>query len=110
MHKKYIEPFLNENYKKISHSIPDIFNRFYYCTGYVGDLSFNGGLPVPKTVHFTNQTEFVHPHWSVLEKNDTIVPFFQGYVSHFREEYKRPFKNCSIQEIFFDIIFENTLK
>jgi len=108
MHKKYIEPFLSENYEKILlSSIPDVYNRFYYCTGYIGEHGFNGGVPEPKTVHFTNQTEFVVPHWSVREKNYTIVPFFQGYVSHFREKYKRPFKNCSIQEILFDFNYFN---
>ncbi len=111
MHKNYIEPFLETNHNEIKQSVPEIFNRFYYFTAFT-DLA-NGSMPKPKTIHYTSQTDLVDIHVPfTINFNDSInVPIKFGHLSHFRELYRRPFRNSSIQEIFFDFnYFNNYLK
>ena len=102
MHKKYISPFLEKNHNEINQSVPEIFNRFYYFTAFT-DLA-NRSIPKPKTIHYTLQTNLVDLHvpFTINFKDSINVPIKFGHLSHFRELYRRPFKNSSIQEIFFD--------
>jgi hypothetical protein len=105
MHKKYVEPFLEKNHNEIEKLVPKIFNRFYYFTSFVG-VDF---LPMPKTIHYTNQTDLVDIHVPFnIETNDSIILSTEyGHLSHFREIYKRSFTNSSIQRIFFDFNYFN---
>ena len=111
MHKKYISPFLEKNHNQIKQSVPEIFNRFYYFTAFT-DLA-NRSIPKPKTIHYTLQTNLVDLHvpFTINFKDSINVPIKFGHLSHFRELYRRPFKNSSIQEIFFDFnYFSNYFK
>jgi hypothetical protein len=105
MHKKYIEPFLEKNHNEIEKLVPKIFNRFYYFTSFIG-VDF---LPAPKTIHYTNQTDLIDIHVPFnIKTNDSIILSTEyGHLSHFRELYKRSFKNSSIQRIFFDFNYFN---
>jgi len=104
MHKKYIEPYLEKYNNKIKQSVPEIFNRFYYFTGFRSDSYF-----VNKTIHYTNQSDLVGVHvpTNIETKDSIIVSNKYGHLSHFREFYRRPFKNSSIREIYFDFNYFN---
>jgi hypothetical protein len=93
MHKKYISPFLEKNHNQIKQSVPEIFNRFYYFTAFIGvNFSF-----APKTIHYTNQTDLVDIHVPRdIAINDSIILSTEyGHLSHFREYYKRSFTNST---------------
>jgi hypothetical protein len=104
MHQKYIKPYLETYHNKIKQSVPEIFNRFYYFTGFSANSYF-----VNKTIHYTNQSDLVGVHvpTNIEPKDSIIVSNKYGHLSHFREFYRRPFKNSSIREIFFDFNYFN---
>jgi len=105
MHKTYVEPFLRLNYFKLMNKVPNVFNRFYYFNNaYIS----KDGKSMWKTVHYSLKTELVRVHVPVSGINETIlVSNKHGHLSHFRNDYKRSFRNASIQEIIFDFDYFN---
>jgi len=112
MNKKFVEPLLRNNSKLLLQSIPDLFNRFYYLTG---DYTTNDEFSVKSidktiynTLHFNDCVKGTLYGASITNRSIFVSKQY-GHVSHFRETYKRPFANCSIQEISFDFNYLNYL-
>ena len=105
MHKTHIEPFLRLNYFKLMKNVPDVFNRFYYFNdAYIS----KDGKSMWKTIHYSLKTELVRVHVPVSGINETVlVSNKHAHLSHFRNDYKRSFRNASIQEIIFDFVYFN---
>lgn len=110
--KDFVEPLLKKNNSKLlSNDLPDLFNRFYYFTcDYTTNNEFSV-KSIDKTIYNTLYYNDIVKGtlYGTISNNSIIVAKEYGHLSHFRETYKRPFSNCSIQEIKFDFNYLNSL-
>ncbi len=109
---KFYQFLLKKNNSKLlSNDLPDLFNRFYYFTcDYTTNNEFSV-KSIDKTIYNTLYYNDIVKGtlYGTISNNSIIVAKEYGHLSHFRETYKRPFRNCSIQEIKFDFNYLNSL-